>query len=168
MKKLATVLVLVLPLMVACEVTTLLRPPAGPVFRGMTGADWEREIDRWQWVELPGKGIAARGWRAPVYCVWLAKLGLRATAESERRARAQLTALQESGPSGVPVLIELLKSSKVSVRRFAAQALMLLASVNPESARPAVPALVVATEDVNEYVRCFAELALLRIQHRSH
>ena len=148
-KRLLLLIVLLLPLAGALGVACYRSKPKpiGPMYRGMTAAEWEGELERWTKVD----GGVLR--RPPAWRVCLAKLRLPVSVEPEPIDEELFDAMSNPADDAVSVLIELLNSREVQVRRIAAEVLNTIAAFDAESTQLVVPALLAAMKDTDEIVR---------------
>jgi hypothetical protein len=129
--------------------------PSGPVFRGKTAAQWERELQHWEFFDSgPVETIhfATRcstrftEWYriSPWWESWLQTAGIEVSHDDP-----EVAPLVDGAPDALPVLMELLQSADPKVRRVAATGLEALRG----AAREAVPDLIRTLDDPEWQVR---------------
>jgi hypothetical protein len=139
--------------------------PAGPIYLGKTARQWEAEVrerwiclggggggygdtPKWYWMRQPGR-LAS----------WLGKVGI----HLEDSRETYDFPLLDGSPDAVPVLLELLKASDLTVRRAAIQGVAKAGA----SARAAFPALLEAMEDADDDIAQDAMCASFQVDREA-
>lgn len=155
MGKRKALLLILLPVVAACAIAALVshwgptKPSSwhGLAYDGMTVAEWEDEIQRWD-PTVPA-GFARR---RPAWQEWLGKVGVQVG-----RTEPRLSLFTREDPQAVPVLIALMESTDPDVRWHATYTLVV--ARNPDAAA-VVPALLPALDDSDQRVANLAGKAL--------